>query len=205
MSILLVMSTARAAEPPILGGVDGAWRVPLRYWSHEYPFQARGSITYLVEVSEIGAEPKKPTENDWALRFQSGRLRVLESLSPQSALSKQLSSTKFINVEGVEGLKKGDRLIVFIDTVPYEGFYVMNYRTDGCHIGIKLPPADDLNFGAKEQAVLLTSCRSGNSGLRDLSSEQLQAWIDADPAGVALAFKQELEAGGLVWKPETTK
>lgn len=77
---------------------------------------------------------------------------------------------------------------------------MINFHEGGCHVGIRLPAADDLDFGAKQQQHFLKAIREARTSLRQLTSEELSAWIIVDPAGIARQFQQELEMERLQWK-----
>ncbi len=189
------------ADPPKLD-VDGngRWKLALRYWAHCTPFQSAGGYAFLAEVAQLGAQIPPVEEQDGPLRFRSGILKVREVLNPKPAPA--LTAIKELSVEGLDGLKIGDRLIVFVDPVAYEGGYVINFHDGGCHVGIRLPPANDLDFGAGPQAHILKALRDGRFELWQLSDEEIFSWIIADAAGIARRFQVELEKKHLLWNKE---
>lgn len=132
------------------------------------------------------------------MRFRPGVLKVLEILSQKP--NSQLSRVKELAVEGLEGLKTGDRLIVFVDPEPYQGLHVVNFHEGGCHVGIRLPELDDLDFSAEPQNHILKTIKEGRSNLRQLTADEIRAWILADATGIARAFQVELEMDRLQWK-----
>jgi len=125
-------------------------------------------------------------------------LKVLEILSPKP--NAELSRVKELAVEGLEGLKTGDRLIVFVDPEPYQGIHVVNFHEGGCHVGIRLPALDDLDFGAEPQSHILKTLREGRTSLKQFTADEIRAWILADATGIARAFQVELEMKRLQWK-----
>lgn len=134
------------------------------------------------------------------LRFRSGSLKVHELLSPKSVALPELARVRELAVEGLDGLKVGDRVIVFIDPEPCEGGFVINFHEGACHVGIRLPSADDLTFGAETQAHILKTIREGRTELWKLTSEELSAWITVDAAGIARRFQRELDMERLKWQ-----
>ena len=65
--ITLAAVSLPAADVLAIGGKDGIWRVPLRYWYHENAFHARAGFSYLTEVTETGPPRrtvKKSTKED---------------------------------------------------------------------------------------------------------------------------------------------
>ena len=176
----------------------GRWPLHLRYWSHHTPFASAGSFAFLTEVAQLGPEISPDQNRDSPLRFRHGLLKVLEFLSPKP--NSELTRVKELAVDGLDGLKTGDRLVVFVDPEPYEGSYVVNFHEGGCHVGIKLPALDDLDFGAEPQNHILKTIKEGRTNLRQLAADEIRAWILADATGVALAFQIELEKKRLQWK-----
>ena len=199
--LLLLLSVGSGATLPEFRIDDsGRWSLPFRYWSHCTPFESAGSYAFLVEVTKLGPESPPIDKQEPPLRFRSGTMKVNELLSAKSPHAPELAKVRGLIVEGVDGLKIGDRVIVFVDSEPYEGGFVINFHEGGCRVGIRLPPLDDLNFGAELQNHLLRSLRENRTSLRQLTSEEISAWITVDPAGVARQFQQELEMERLHWK-----
>lgn|GEM_PF-2630535 len=176
----------------------GRWSLGFRYWSHHTPFASAGSFAFLTEVVQLGPEISPDQNRDGPLRFRHGMLKVLEILSPKP--NAELSRVKELAVEGLEGLKTGDRLIVFVDPEPYQGIHVVNFHEGGCHVGIRLPALDDLDFGAEPQSHILKTLREGRTSLKQFTADEIRAWILADATGIARAFQVELEMKRLQWK-----
>ena len=199
--LLLLLSVGSGATLPEFR-IDESrrWSLSFRYWSHCTPFESAGSYAFLAEVTKLGPEPPPINQQKLPLQFRSGTMKVHELLSPKLPMAAELAKVRELIVEGVDGLETGDRVIVFVDSEPYEGDYVINFHEGGCRVGIRLPPLDDLNFGAELQNHLLRSLRENRTSLRQLTSEELSAWITVDPAGVARQFQQELEMERLQWK-----
>ena len=199
--MLLLLSAHAIADPPKFSIDDkGRWSLPLRYWSHETSFESAGSYAFLAEVTKLGPEVPPIEKQELPLRFRSGNLKVHELLSPKPSSSPELARVRELSVEGLDGLKVGDRVIVFVDPEPYEGGFVINFHEGDCHVGIRLPPADDLDFGAEPQQHLLKTIRDDRTSLRQLTTEELSAWIIVDPVGIARRFQRELEMERLQWK-----
>ncbi len=198
--LLLLSAHAIAASPKFPIDDAGRWSLPLRYWSHVTPFESAGSYAFLAEVTKLGPEVLPIEKQEPPLRFRSGSLKVHKLLSPKPASSPELARVREVAVYGLDGLKVGDRVIVFVDPEPYEGGYVINFHEGGCHIGIRLPPADDLDFGAEPQKHVLKTIREGRTSLHQLTSEELSAWIVVDPAGIARQFQRELDMERLQWR-----
>lgn len=200
LMLLLLSTQVKPAHPKFAIDDSGRWSLPLRYWSHETPLESTGSYAFMAEVAKLGPEVPPAEKQELPLRFRSGILKVHELLSPRPADSLELSKVRELAVEGMEGLEVGDRVIAFVDPEPYEGGYVINYHEGGCHVGIRLPPADDLDFGAEPQQHLLKTIRDGRTSLRQFTAEELSAWIVVDPTGVARQFQKELDMKTLQWR-----
>ena len=176
----------------------GKWTLGFRYWSHHTPFASAGSFAFLTEVVQLGPVISPDPDRDGPPRFRSGVLKVLEILSPKP--NSELSRVKELVVEGLEGLKTGDRLVVFVDSEPYQGCHVVNFHDGGCHVGIRLPALNDLDFGAEPQSHILKTLREGRTSLKQLTAEEIRSWILVDAIGIARAFQVELEMERLQWK-----
>ncbi|WP_221306003.1 hypothetical protein [Prosthecobacter vanneervenii] len=177
----------------------GRWNLGFRYWSHQTPFASAGSSwAFLTEVVQLGQEIALTETESAPLRFRSGTLKVSAILGQKP--NSKFSQIKELVVAGLDGLRIGDRLVVFVDSEPYEGGYVVNFHEGGCHVGIRLPAVDDLEFGVRPQNHVLNTLREGRTSLKHLTAEEVQAWILADATGIARAFQVELEKGRLQWK-----
>lgn len=198
--LLCCSSLLTGASPKFPIDDSGRWSLPLRYWCHETAYEAAGSYAFLAEVTKLGPKPPPVEHQKLPLRFRSGSLKVHELLNPRPVDFPNLAKVRELWVEGLDGLKLGDRVIVFIDPEPYEGGFVINFHEGGCHVGIRLPPADDLSFGAESQALILKTLREDRTELRKLTSEELSAWITVDAKGIARHFQMELEMERLHWK-----
>ncbi len=204
VTVLLLFSALFAADAPKFS-IDnaGRWFLPLRYWSHATPYESAGSFAFLTEVTKLGPEVPPVDQQGPLLRFQAGTVKVHELLHPKADKLPELVRVRELAVEGIDGLKVGDRVIVFVDPEPYEGGYVINFHEGGCHVGIRLPPPDDLTFGEKGQKHILKTLREHRTALRQLTSEELSAWIAVDAVGIARRFQMELEMERLNWKEST--
>jgi hypothetical protein len=198
---------AEDVAPPQRGAkievsAEGVWRVPLRYWSHHPPFFDAGGFTFLTEVVSLGPEVPPQDQQELPLQFRTGMLRVKEVLTPAKGRPKEFEKIKTLDVEGTEGLKVGDRVIVLVDPEAYEGGFVMNYHTGGCILGLRLPPKDDLSFGKEEEKTVLDFLRSGRFLIETMTSDEMRAWMQLDPAGIAVELVREVEKGRLKWVGE---
>jgi hypothetical protein len=198
----VVAQTVGASAPPPIGDKNGSWSLPLRYWSHQYVFDERDSFIFLTKVTWLGNAQRPKGEKDSRPFFREGSLSVLELLRGDIAKYPQLKKVKTLAVEGCNGLKVGDRLVVFVDSEPYEGLYVINFHRDASSIlGIRLPP-DDLKFGRDEQENFLRMLRGKQDDIQHMSIEHLQLWSQVDPNGVSNTLVRAIEGGRLRWKTE---
>ncbi|MBE7494371.1 MAG: hypothetical protein HS117_05470 [Verrucomicrobiaceae bacterium] len=197
----LCLATALFATDTPKTAIDesGRWRIGFRYWSHRTPYESASDHAFLAEVSKLGPEVPPPDRQQGPLRFRSGILTVIERLHRQTDKEPVLSKVRELSVEGMDGLKVGDRVIVFVDREQYKGGHVINYHEGGCLIGICLP-AKDPNMEDALVEPLLKSLREGRTTLRQLTSEELSAWIAVDPTGIARQFQMQLDLGRLEWK-----
>lgn len=201
--LLLCVVSLGGAPPKLPIDASGSWSLSLRYWCRQTPFESAGSYAFLAEVTKLGPEVHSAEKQALPLRFRSGNLKVHELLSPKPVGSPELARVRELSVDGLDGLKAGDRVIVFIDPEPYEGGYVINAHEGGCLVGIRLPPADDQVFGAASQELILKTLREGRTELRKLTTEELSAWITVDAAGIARQFQKDLDMERLQWKEGT--
>lgn len=202
--VLFFFSALFAADAPKFSIDDaGRWSLPLRYWSHSTPYESAGSFAFLTEVIKLGPEVPPINQQELPLRFRTGTVKVHELLHPKADKLPELARVRELVIEGTDGLNVGDRVIVFVDPEPYEGGYVINFHEGGCHVGIRLPPPDDLTFGEESQKHLIKSLRQSRTTLRQFSSEELSAWIAVDAVGIARGFQMELEMERLHWKERT--
>lgn len=112
-----------------------------------------------------------------------------------------MEKVESLSVEGTEGLRVGDRVIVLVDSEFYEGFYVVNHHNGGCILGIRLPPKDDRIFGKDEQNAFIDLLRKGKD-LRQLTPEEMNLWNELDPKGIGCALIREIETKHLKWDKE---
>ena len=195
----VVAQTPDAAASPRIGNKNGVWSLPLRYWSHQYVFEERDSFVFHVKVVSLGTARQAKAENASRPFLQEGTLGVLELLNGDTTKYPELLQVKSLLVEGCNGLKVGDRVVVFVDSEPYEGGYVINYHQDASSIlGVCLPSKDP-KFGKDEQEKFLKMLRDKQEDIERMKIEDLRLWRQIDPNGVSAALIRGIESGKLKW------
>ncbi|CAN5912154.1 hypothetical protein BH11VER1_BH11VER1_18340 [soil metagenome] len=202
LALFVVTVTAMAAEPVQPDIKDGVWRVPFRYWSQLSPIvDGTGGFDFLCEVKALGKDV--PRQDHGPFRYKTGILKVLEVLNADANKFPAVKTLKTLQVEGCEGLKVGDRLILFVDGEPYENGYVIDHhRGTNCLIGHRLARADEEVVYEDSEALLIDLVRKGRTNVSQATVEELHILALMDPAGVGHALIREVAMDRLKWVSE---
>lgn len=206
--ILIVFSifsvSALQADSTIHNKPDTKWNLPLAYWCHVHPFHDTDSFIFLTKVTALGEDKPPISKQELPFRFREGDLQVLELLSPPVKESSVLAKVKTLHVEGTEGMKIGDRIVVMVCDELFDGLYAIKYHEGGCLVGVRLPllSKSDVHFDENEkmQEDFLNILRKGKFNLRQLSEEEMNIWLEIDPKGIGKDLIHEIEMGRLKWQ-----
>lgn len=204
LALIVMTATAMAVEPVQPDIKEGIWSVPFRYWSHLSPvLHGTGGFDFLCEVQALGKDV--PKQDHGPIKYKTGILKVLEVLNADTKLFPALKTLRTLQVEGCEGLRVGDRLIVFVDGEPYENGYVIDHHLGtNCLIGHRLARTDEEDADEASEALLIKLVKQGKTEVSHATTDELQVLALMDPAGVAKALIREIEMERLVRQPEKT-
>ncbi len=193
--------TASLPQVPQPKVVDGSWNIPLRYWCELSPLvEGTGGFDFLCEVQALG--DRILAQDQGPARFQTGVLKVIEVLHADTERFPALKTVRTLHVEGCEGLQVGDRLLLFVDSEPYEGGYVIDrHRGTNCLIGHRLACKDEKDADGESEAALLELVRKGRTTVSKATPDELRVLARMDPAGVAEGLIRMMDMGDLVRKP----
>ena len=191
-------ATSAASDKPKPKIHEGEWVLPFRYWTSLSPvLDGTGGFDFLCEVKTLGDDV--PKQDRGPFRFKSGTLSVLEVLKADTDAFPEIKSVKTLAVSGCEGLKIGDRVIVFVDSEPYDGGYVIDrHAGTNCLIGHRLSKRGDEDYDAAANTALIELVRKGRTGVAGASADELHLLSKLDPDGVREALIRAIDMGELV-------
>ena len=200
--IFALLVKEAVAEQPQPNVKDAVWCVPFRYWSSVSPVAVgTGGFNFLCKVVELS--PDYPEQQRGPGRFKSGVLEVIDILHADTKKFPALSQVKKLRVEGCEGLKIGDSVIVFVNSEPYEGSYVIDrHEGTNCLIGHKLSRNGDEGFDAEGNRLLLDLVKRDIPPVRNLKAEEIRALCIMDPSGVLQAMIMDVEMSEIATKTQ---
>jgi len=187
--VLILTLSGSYADKAVPKINDGIWDVNFMYWSSLSPaVEGTGSITILCEVANLGEVKTEPRE------YQAGELKVLELLSSSA---KELKNLKTINIDGCEGLKVKDRVIICIGIEGMPNgksvYCVLNHRGTNCSIGHRLSHKDEESFNKEDNKALLELAKKGFPSIDKLTTDELRTFSIMDPDGVREALIRKIE------------